>query len=509
MRARSCGRSLRVLAALAVGGGLATLGAAGCAGPRPQGAASREIILVSEDKDRQVGEMEARRVEQEIGLVDDPDLQGYVNAIGQRIAQQAAQDRRFDYAFRIVDQDTPNAFALPGGFIYVSRGLLALASDEDQLANVIAHEIVHVAARHAAARQQVARSTANPLSLPGILVGAVLGETVGRALTEPFQIFSIGAIAAYSRDQEREADRAGQELAARAGYDPSGMATFLSDLENTERIRTGTSRIPSFLDTHPTTPERVAAAASRAQAISWRRSAPPPPDRYLAHVDGLLVGVSASEGVFQEDRFLHPDLDFAVRFPEGWETLNTRRAVGAIEPARTAYVVLEAEDRGDDPERAARAFLYEARREIGLAVEEMESLRIGSLDAYRASARIPSPQGAIAMELTWIAHGGTVYRLTGAAPAGPSRRHRGVFRSVARSFRPLAPEERASITETRLRVVEARAEETLPALGARTGNVWNVQHTAVMNGLFTDASLAEGQLVKVAVEEPYRPRDTG
>jgi len=174
----------------------------------------------------------------------------------------------------VVDQDAPNAFALPGGYIFVSRGLLVLSNSEDELANVLGHEIVHVARRHAAARQSLMRD------LPAI-----------------FRYAAMGQVSAYSREQEREADRLGQGLSGVAGFDPQGMADFLRDLDYTERLRLGHSRMPGYLDTHPTTGERVAAAATRAQSVSWKRQPPIAGghNAYLRRLDGLVVGIASTE----------------------------------------------------------------------------------------------------------------------------------------------------------------------------------------------------------------------
>ncbi len=217
--------------ALALGGVLtaAALLGSGCAGgpsSPPEGAKKREILLETEAHDEQVGRDAAAEVRSQLGIVETPELTSYVNQVGRRLLRHAPL-RGFEYEFVVIDQEVPNAFALPGGHIFISRGLLTLANSEDELANVIAHEIIHVAARHAAARQAAMRN------LPG-----------------PFQFYAMREITAYSRDQEREADRLGQGLSALAGYSPEGMATFMRDLEYLERLQLGHSRLPAFFESH-------------------------------------------------------------------------------------------------------------------------------------------------------------------------------------------------------------------------------------------------------------------
>ena len=458
-------------------------GAVACSGPARRPAPKRppEVVLRSEADDRRAGEDASKEVEAELGLVEDADLVAYVNHIGERL-QRFAPPRDFEYRFYIVDQEVPNAFALPGGQIYVSRGLLLLANSEDELANVIGHEIVHAALRHASARQSVVGS------IPGL-----------------FRFSAAAMIASYSRNQEREADREGQLLAGRAGYDPGGMATFLKALDYTERLQFGASRLPGFFDTHPTTGERTAETTARARNISWQALPPLAGDAagYLARIDGLAVGTRAAEGVFQKDRFLHSELDIALRFPEGWETHNTRQAVGAVSPKRDAQVFLEMQGKGEDPVAAAEQYLA-SDEAIGLHLDAPpQPIRLGAIEAARGTGGAQMPGGTVRAHITWIAYQGTVYRLIGLTVSPSSARYAGVFVSVARSFRPLTPRERDSIRETRLRIAEARDGESLREISERTGNRWNVQETAVMNDLFADSPLRAAQLVKIAVSERY------
>ena len=469
---------LAVLLAISLLLAVPALGCGGGGQPRQQ----REVILSSEAVDEKVGKEASRDVVSQLGVVDDPALTAYVNQVGQRLARHAPRGR-FQYHFAIVDQIAPNAFALPGGYIYVSRGLLILTNSEDELANVIGHEIVHVAARHAAARQTVIRG------MPG-----------------PFQFFAQGHIAGYSRNQEREADRLGQGLAGVAGFDPDGMAAFLKNLEFTERLRLGTSRLPSFFDTHPATTERVAAASGRARMVSWQRSPGVTKDRadYLRQIEGLVVGMSAAEGVFQGQRFIHADLDFTMRFPDGWETMNTHVAVGAVSSKRDAQIVLEGQGAGDDPEEAATAFL--ARNEHqNFEIDSAAPLKIGSYPAFRVVGKAPTPYGWLPIAMTWVARDGVIFRFTGLTAPGAFKRYESSYGNVVRSFRPLPPELRKSVRETRLRVALARGGERIADLSQRTGNEWDIQTTAVINDIFANEPLEAGQLVKIAVSRPYEP----
>jgi predicted Zn-dependent protease len=278
----------------------------------------------------------------------------------------------------------------------------------------------------------------------------------------------------------------------------------LKNLEFVERLRLGASRRPHFLDTHPATRRRTAVAAQRARVIAWKRQSGVAADRadFLRRIEGLVVGISASEGVFRGDRFIHADMGFTLRFPAGWETHNTHTAVGAVAPDRTAQVVLEHAAPGRDVEGALDEFMKEAAGS-GLEIQRKERIKIAGGDAVRAHGRVSSRFGGVDVLLTFLAHGDQTFRITGVARAEKDR-NRTLFLNVARSFRALPPHLQKGIQEKRLRIVEARAGESLAELSSRTGNQWPVNETAVMNALFATDTLEAGQLVKVAIATSYQ-----
>jgi predicted Zn-dependent protease len=482
----------------------------------------RELILVSQAQERELGREGAERVAATLGIFVEPELTGYVAAVGQRVAARSPRPG-IAWRFEIVDQGAPNAFALPDGHLYVSRGLLELASSEDELAAVLAHEVVHVAARHHA-QQQTRATGVGLLAIPVLLAGAALGGPVGEIVQAPFVVLGSGIVASYGRGQEREADRVGQRLAAEAGYDPAALASYLATLEGWSRRREGRGREPGFFDTHPSTPERLADARAHAAGLAFRPVAGVAPDResFLGRLDGLVVGENPAEGVFQGASFLHPDLDFSLRFPEGWRTANARTAVGAFAPDGRASLVLELQGRGDDPRTAAAQTVAAISRETHLDVLRAGALEIGGRRAFRVEAVVaagdgrrgasgagpPSGRGATTLHLTWIAHGGAIYRIAGAVDGAYADAHRGALEAASGSFHPLTPAERASIRQTRLRVARARAGESLAALAQRTGAAWEPDYAAIVNGLPPDAPLPGGRLVKVALREPYAPAPT-
>ena len=443
------------------------------------------IVLKTVYDDQRVGEEQRWIIEAEMGLVEDEELLEYVRSVGIRLLRHAPP-RPFDYEFKVVDQRVPNAFALPGGKIYVSRGLLALVQSEDELAGVIGHEITHAAERHTAARIDYA-SRINPFSI-GLL--------------------RAGAIAAYGRDQERDADRGGQILAARAGYNPAGIATFLRKLDAADRYEIGWSRLPYFLATHPTSPERSSLASDRAAGLAWERQtgvAGDLPIDYYEKVDGLILGENPAGGLFEGSRFVHADLKFAIRFPQGWTTVNSQQAVGAVSPARDAEATLTVEGKGTDIEKVVDEFIEKKVDGTHVKVEARRRVTLGELPAIRIEGRASNGFTGLSVQMTFVAHEGLVYRLSVLSLASVASKYRGRARAFAHSFRPLDEAGVYSLKVIRLRIAKALANETLKTLSLRTHNDLELVYTGVMNDLYADTALTKGTPIKIGLAEPYIP----
>ncbi len=443
------------------------------------GEAQRQPRLATRYDDARLGEEAAKQVAAEMGILDDEELQEYVQRIGQRLLRGLPR-RSFRYRFAVVDQSAPNAFALPGGFIFISRGLLALANNEDELACVIGHEIIHAHRRHSAA-QQATQARSSGLLSPWLRAANV---------------------AAYGREMERDADRGGQQLAAAVGYDPMGMSTFLRRMGNMERMRLGFTRMPSFFDTHPGSRERATNNSMRAQEIRWKRD-PELGDthrNYMKMIEGLPLGQRPEAGVFVGDRFLHAPMNFHLRFPPSWDKQNTNRVVGAM--SRDGVVYLSAEAPAESAEAAAKAYEEQLAGQPA-AIISSKPVQIGRIPSWRLEVEGSQGRSSVLAYVTLIPYNDLTFHITGVAPARNAQRLRGRFLNTARSFRPLTDKERASILATRLRVVSAREGETIEELSKRTRNAMPILPTAVLNGLFTDHRFEGGELVKIARAEPY------
>ena len=475
--------------------------AAGCAVNPVSG--RPELILVSEARERELGEAEAKRVAADMGLVEDPALTAYVRAVGDRLARFSPRSE-VPYTFAIVEMEEPNAFALPGGYVYVSRGLLVLTNSEDELAGVLGHEIAHIAAKHAVRRVSRAAPLAVITGLGAFATGIVspaLGNVVGRLGG------AAGALllAPYSREQEHEADVVGQDMVAHAGWDPTGLSRSLRTLERDEAAHRDKPRAVDFFATHPPLPRRVADTEAHAKDLERGAAAPIAGGRgeFLRKLGGLVVGPRAAGGVFDGATFLHPDLDFHVRFPSGWKTANARAMVGASAPNDRAAVGVEMEGDGDDPEASLRAL----EQKSGVPLSSGAERRIvNGLQAIHTTAQARTRDGRVALDLTWIAHGGHLYRITGATAPADAEAMRPSFRATADSFGPLSAGERSSIQELRLDVVAARSGEGLQQLLARTSSTWTAETASIANGIEPTATLHAGDPIKVAVKHTYPAR---
>jgi predicted Zn-dependent protease len=438
----------------------------------------RPPVLTTTADDARVGREGSAQVAAEMGLLGDPKLDEYITRIGDRLLRGVPR-QGFRYKFAVVDQVEPNAFALPGGYVFISRGLLALVDSEDELANVVGHEITHAARRHAAAQQAMAQAQ-NPLAMPWIKAANMAG---------------------YSRDMERDADRGGQLLAAAAGYDPMGMSTFLAKLGQMTRLETG-PRGPSFFDTHPGSVERATVNAVRSSEIRWRRD-PALGDTRLSHlraVEGLPLGPRREGGIFVGDRFLHPELGFQMQFPDGWRLQNSNRAVGAMSPRRDAIVYLSADLPPGELEEVGTAFVEKETQGRG-RIKDSRPVKLGTLDAWRIEFEASGGQGSIYALSTFFTYRGNTWRITGMSPSIGASRNRGRFLATTRSFRPIGREQAEMVTGAHLHVVEARSGESFASLGKRTGNDWSPVRTAVSNGLDTNHSFSGGERVKIAVRK--------
>jgi predicted Zn-dependent protease len=456
-----------------------------------------EFVLVSGARERALGVEQEAGLLAELGRSDHAAATEWMEAVGRRVAAHSPrQDVR--YRFHVADLEVPNAFALPGGPVFVTRGLLALVRSEDELAGVLGHEIAHVAARHSVRQVTAATPLAVVFGLPAAIVGAV-SRPLGTLVALPGALVSGLALSAYGREQEYEADRVGTELAAAAGLQPLALADFLERLAREEALhREGPSPL-SFFASHPRTPDRMQRVREYAAKLTPASAARIAADEgaVLARLDGLLVGPSPAHGVFVGDAFFHPELDFAWRVPAGWERDNQPEAVIALDPASEGRValLLQLAGEGDDPVEAAVA--------EGLGEEHQRALHRLEIEE-RPAAQLELTRGGDAAQLTWLALGGRVYRVVGICPVAELGARHALFVDATRELRELTPADRRRIEAARLRVLAPRSGERLDALAERAQSTWTAAEIAVANDLDAAGPIPAGARVKLPVREAWR-----
>jgi predicted Zn-dependent protease len=269
-------------------------------------------------------------------------------------------------------------------------------------------------------------------------------------------------------------------------------------------LATGKDRERHFLASHPSTPERVRNTGRHAQGLTRASTQPIVVDRagFLARLDGLLVGADPVGGVFVEERFLQPQLDFSLTFPSGWQTANKRESVYAVDSEAKLLIGLEIAGEGEDPWQSLRA----AERERGRALPASE-LRVGDSKAVRTRSEVKTQQGLRILDIAWLAYGGLVYQISGLSPPEFAARNARILEQVVMSFRPLSADERAEIRESRLRIGQVHPHEKLEALVARYGSDWSVVKVSVANALEPGVALEPDQLLKLSIPQAYTPRE--
>lgn len=471
----------------------ATLAIEGCVGTNPAGRASMAGFS-SYDEDVKLGQKEAPRLTQEMGgAYTDPRLNGYITDVGLRLAVHT-EHPELPFKFTILNSSIINAFALPGGQIFISRGLLALGSNEAEVAGVLAHELGHVMARHTAERMNQATLAQIGMTVLGAVGGGMVGNLAGFGAQAYLQ--------GFSRDQETEADVLGVRYMTKAGYDPDAMVSFLSSLREDTRFQARMAgRDPDEVDefnlmaTHPRTIERVKQAQAQAQMhkpphAALRR------DEYLAHLNGMIYGDDPEQGIAQGRRFVHPGLRFEYEVPEGFRIVNSPDKV--VAKHSSGAVVLFDMGRAKRARDAADYIRSEwLARSSSLA--GLESLTVNGMDAATATTRGTMNNQAVDVRVVaLIDQGAEVFRLTFLTPSGKAARWATDFQRTTYSFKRIPAAEAAKVRGLRLLVVKAAKDDTAERL-ARTMpfGKHNAEAFRLLNDLQAGQDVTPGQLLKV------------
>jgi predicted Zn-dependent protease len=460
----------------------AAVSAPGCATNPATG--ERQLSLISESQEIQMGRENDPLISAQMGLYPDDALQRYVAGLGAQIAARTERPT-LPWTFRVIDDPVVNAFAVPGGFIYVTRGLMAYLSSEAQLVSVLGHEAGHVTARHSV--NQMSRAQ---LAQIGLVVGTIvrpelagLADVAGAGL----QLLFLK----YGRDDEREADELGVRYMRRVGYDAREMPGVFTLLDRVSQVEGG-GRVPEWLSTHP-------APENRRERIQQILASLPPDslgsriekNAYLQRLDGLVYDDDPREGFFRGTEFLHPVLRFRMTFPEGWKTVNQKQGVVGISAQQDAIIQLTFAQQ-NTAESAARAFQQQEGVQSGTAGRG----NINGLPAVSLPFRATTQSGVLEGQATFIEYDSKVYQLLAYGPQQRWGSYDAVARRAVQSFERLNDPSVLNLQPMRLAIVRLDRAMTPAQIVQRYGGPATAEEIALLNQVGVNESIAAGAYAK-------------
>jgi len=445
-----------------------------------------ELMLLSEQDEIKLGNQTDREVRSQYGVYEDGELQAYLDDMCRRLGKFSHRPA-LDYRFEILDASVVNAFAVPGGYVYFTRGILGTLNNEAELAGVMGHEIGHIAARHSA--QQYSRAQ---LAQFGVVLGGLFLGDLASGLAQ----FGVGMLfLSFSRDNERQADALGVEYSSKAGYDAAELARFFETLErmNPASDRSG---LPSWFSTHPSPVDREAAV--RSMAKEWQKQlgldhAKVNREAYLRKIDGLVYGEDPRQGYVEEGVFYHPALKFQFPVPATWKLANTPSMVQMVSESKDGAIVFSM-GTGKSPKEAASTFVDKS----GARLLSSDPVTVNGLSAYRLVSDIRSQQGDVRVMSYFIRKDKNLYVFHGLCVPSLYSRYDDVFDGAMKGFKALTDTRKLNVQPDRIRIRTAKSAGTLEnALRSMGVAKDEIAQTARLNGMEPSDAVRAGTLLKV------------
>ncbi len=444
----------------------------------------RQLSFMSEGQEIEMGQTADPDIVASMGLFPDESMQSYVQGLGTSLAARSERPE-LPWTFRVLDDPLINAFALPGGFIYVTRGILAHFESEAELAGVLGHEIGHVTARHSV--NQISKQQLAQFGLGvGMILAPELQQFEGLASASMQLLFLK-----FGRDDERQADELGVRYMSRVGYDPYQLGGVMAMLGQVGGG--GGDGPPEWLSTHPNPGNReedireMAATTEVALDPALVRR-----EEYLPRLEGMAYGENPREGFFEASRFYHPDMAFQFDFPAGWQMNNSKQAVQAGSAEGDAIMALTLGE-GASPSAALNAFLSQQGMESG----QPSNAAINGVPAAGADFRFTSADGVLQGRVVFLDRGGTVLRFLGVAPASAWAARRSAVLASLESFRVLTDRSKLDVQPARIRILSVPREMSLSVFLQGQGATDRAEHVRLLNRLQGDPVLPAGRSLKV------------
>jgi predicted Zn-dependent protease len=451
----------------------------------------RELMLLSAADEVEMGRQTDPQVIQTFGQYEDAELARYVAALGKKLGALSHQPN-LAYSIKVLDSPVVNAFAVPGGYVYLTRGILAYLNDEAELAGVVAHEIGHIAARHSA--QQYSRAQVAQL---GLGLGSMVSKTFSKyaGVAE----FGVGMLfLSFSRDDERQADALGVEYSSKAGYDANHMANLFVSLE---RLNPGEAQggLPGWFSTHPNPPDRIAAIKRDTQV--WQAKIQQTKfavnrDQYLKQIDGIVFGEDPRQGYVEGNIFYHPQLRFQFPVPAGWKVNNTASQVQMFNQEQNAIILFSMAPE-KSPSAAADAFINESKA----AVIKSERTQVNGLQAHRIISDVTTEQGIIRVMSYFIQKGQTVYAFLGYTEQSRFNGYSSIFEQTMGRFKNLTDASKINVKADRLAVKKTTTQGSLRQALQKFGgpeNKWEA--LAIINGMQLGDAVPNNTIIKLVVK---------
>jgi predicted Zn-dependent protease len=451
----------------------------------------REFMLLTENDEMALGQQTDQQVMETYGIYDDPELINYVTAIGTKMGKLTHRPT-LNYSFKVLDTPVINAFAVPGGYVYFTRGILAYLNNEAEFAGVMAHELGHINARHSAV--QYSRAT---LAQLGLGVGAMVSETFRKyaGLAQ----FGVGMLfLRFSRDNERQADALGVEYSSKAGYDSNNMASFFLTLERLYPSE-DQSGLPGWFSTHPNPPDRIAAVKKDTQ--KWQSQLKLQQynvnrNEFLTKVDGINFGEDPRHGYVEGNTFYHPELRIQFPVPSGWNLNNTPSQVQMFTQQQDAVMLFSMASESS-PSAAASSFVTNSKA----VVKSTEPIRVNGLSAHRVVSDITTEQGVISISSYFIQKDNKIYVFHGYTGQPQFNNYLPSFNQTMGQFKNLTDASKINVKPDRLVIKKTQRQGSLRSALQGFGVPQDkLEEIAIMNGMQLDDAVAANTLIKVVVK---------
>ena len=448
----------------------------------------QQLILISEEREIEMGRQGAEQVEDRIGVYREGEIDSYVSEMGRRMA---ARTERPDlpWSFSVADEPTVNAFALPGGFIYVTRGILAYFNSGAELAAVVGHEIGHVTARHSA--EQLSRQQLAGL---GIGLGSIVSEDFARfrgLVGAGLQVLFLE----YSRDDERQADDLGIRYMLNEDWNPREA---IDVFEMLGRVSGGGGGLPTWLSTHPAPEDRAERMRAILDSLPQSRLTGTREEReaYLQRLDGLVFGDDPRNGYFRDDRLIHPRHEVAVTFPGGWER-QILSGLAAASSGQGDAVVRWAVAEEASASEAARAF----GSQQGVTLLDRRQGSINGLPSVVIDFRANTQDGTLRGRTAFLEAGGTTVEASGYATARAYDGYEATFDRFIRSVEPVSDPALLDVEPMRIQAITLSLPRTISDLARQRDSPLSAEELALLNGVEVGERLEAGRTVKWVVGE--------